>query len=103
MPGWKRTPAQRLAAAGGVRAGVGARDQQAAVVPQQVHAPVGQHPARFLVAGDGGVLVHTAAPGSRDARSLYTAPGYAAALFRHSCGLTSKARLKAVERAKALP
>ncbi|GAA2939457.1 hypothetical protein GCM10010478_46480 [Streptomyces erythrogriseus] len=35
-----------------------------------------------------GTLVHTAAPGSRDARSLYTGPGYAAARFRHSCGLT---------------
>ena len=49
-----------------------------------------------------GLLVHTTAPVSRDARSLYTSPGYAAR-FRHSCGLTPYVRLKAVDRANALP
>src|SRR5690606_21401810 len=40
-------------APGEVGPGVGAGDQQAALVPEQVHAAVGQHPAAVRVTGEG--------------------------------------------------
>ena len=46
--------------------------------------------------------VHTTAPGNRDAAPCTRTSGYAARV-RCSCGLTPYTRLKALDRANALP